>query len=86
MEVTQFILSVVLSIAVFILLSIMIVIGVAISKLLKTIQKIAEIAQDGTKTAADMVHEVKEKILNPMTMSAIFAQFMRGAQGRKRRK
>ncbi len=64
----------------------MIAVFIAIQKLLQTIQKIAEIAQDGTKTAADIVHEVKEKIINPMTMSAIFAQILRATQTGKRRK
>ena len=84
MDITLFVLILVLSLAVLILLTIMIVLGIAINKLIKTIQNIAEIAQDGTKTAADIVHEVKEKIINPMTMSAIFAQVMRGAQSRRK--
>ncbi|MEI7818577.1 MAG: hypothetical protein WCI47_00500 [bacterium] len=83
MDVTQFVLILVLSIAVLILLIIMIVVGLALQKFIKTLQSIAEIAQDGTKTAADIVHEVKEKIINPMTMSAIFAQIMRNNTGRK---
>lgn len=84
MDITLFVLILVLSLAVLILLTIMIVLGIAINKLIKTIQNIAEIAQDGTKTAADIVHEVKEKIINPMTMSAIFAQVMRGAKSRRK--
>ena len=86
METTLFILIIVLSVAVLVLLGIMIAVFIAANKLLKTIQKIAEIAQDGTKTAADIVHEVKEKIINPMTMSAIFAQIMRATSGNKRRR
>ena len=84
MDVTQFVLILVLSIAVLILLTIMIVVAIAINKFIKTLQNIAEIAQDGTKTAADIVHEVREKVINPMTMSAIFAQIMRGAQANKK--
>jgi flagellar basal body-associated protein FliL len=86
METTLFILIIVLSVAVLILLGIMIAVFIAANKLMKTIQRIAEIAQDGTKTAADIVHEVKEKIINPMTMSAIFAQIMRATSGNKRRR
>lgn len=86
METTLFILIIVLSVAVLILLGIMIAVFIATNKLMKTIQRIAEIAQDGTKTAADIVHEVKEKIINPMTMSAIFAQIMRATSGNKRRR
>lgn len=89
MDTTQFVLILVLSIAVLILLSIMIGIFFAVRRLLATIQKIAEIAQDGTKSAADIIHDVREKIINPMTMSAVFAQFIKmatGATGRKRRK
>ncbi|MCC7543843.1 hypothetical protein IT415_04080 [bacterium] len=86
MDTTLFALTLVLSIAVLILLTIMIVLGIAINKFIKTLQKIAEIAQDGTKTASDIVHEVKEKIINPMTMSAIFAQVMRGARSRGKAK
>jgi predicted PurR-regulated permease PerM len=81
MQNTEFVLIVLLSIAVLLLLAIMIVVFVAISKLLKTIQNIAEIAQDGTKSVADIVHEVKEKIINQMTMSAIFAQIIKNATG-----
>lgn len=86
METTLFILIIVLSVAVLILLAIMIAVFFAAKKLMKTIQKIAELAQDGTKTAADIVHEVKEKVINPMTMSAIFAQIMRATSGNKRRR
>ena len=89
MQTTEFVLIVLVSIAVLVLLIIMIALFFGINRLLKTIQNIAEIAQDGTKTAADIVHEVKEKIINPMTMSAIFAQILRattGSGGRKRRK
>ena len=86
MDITLFVLILVLSLAVLILLTIMIVLGIAINKLIKTIQNIAEIAQDGTKTAADIVHEVKEKIINPMTMSAIFAQILQATSGKKRRR
>jgi hypothetical protein len=64
----------------------MIAVFIGLNKLLKTIQKIAELAQDGTKTAADIVHEIKEKIINPMTMSAIFAQIMRATSGNKRKR
>lgn len=84
METTLFILIIVLSVAVLILLAIMIAVFFAARKLVKTIQRIAEIAQDGTKTAADIVHEVKEKIINPMTMSAIFAQILQATSGKKR--
>ncbi len=86
METTLFILIIVLSVAVLILLAIMIAVFFATRKLMKTIQRIAEIAQDGTKTAADIVHEVKEKIINPMTMSAIFAQILQATSGKKRRR
>jgi hypothetical protein len=86
MDVTLFILIIVLSVAVLILLGIMIAVFIGLNKLLKTIQKIAELAQDGTKTAADIVHEIKEKIINPMTMSAIFAQIMRATSGNKRKR
>ncbi len=86
METTLFVLIIVLSVAVLILLGIMIAVFFATKKLMATIQRIAEIAQDGTKTAADIVHEVKEKIINPMTMSAIFAQIMRSTSGRKGRR
>ncbi len=86
METTLFILIIVLSVAVLILLAIMIAVFFAARKLMKTIQRIAEIAQDGTKTAADIVHEVKEKIINPMTMSAIFAQILQATSGKKRRR
>ncbi len=86
METTLFILIIVLSVAVLILLAIMIAVFFAARKLVKTIQRIAEIAQDGTKTAADIVHEVKEKIINPMTMSAIFAQILQATSGKKRRR
>lgn len=86
METTLFILIIVLSVAVLILLTIMIAVFFAARKLVKTIQRIAEIAQDGTKTAADIVHEVKEKIINPMTMSAIFAQILQATSGKKRRR
>lgn len=86
METTLFILIIVISVAVLLLLGIMIAVFFAVNKLMKTIQKIAELAQDGTKTAADIVHEVKEKIINPMTMSAIFAQIMRATSGNKRRR
>lgn len=86
MDVTLFILIIVLSVAVLVLLGIMVAVFIAINKLLKTIQKIADLAQDGTKTAADIVHEIKEKIINPMTMSAIFAQIMRATSGNKRRR
>jgi flagellar basal body-associated protein FliL len=86
MDVTLFILIIVLSVAVLVLLGIMIAVFIGLNKLLKTIQKIAELAQDGTKTAADIVHEIKEKIINPMTMSAIFAQIMRATSGNKRRR
>lgn len=88
METVLFFLILVLSVAVLILLTIMIVVFFAARKLIQTIQHIAEIAQDGTKTAADIIHEVKEKIINPMTMSAIFAQIFKataGGRGRKRR-
>ncbi len=86
METTLFILIIVLSVAVLMLLAIMIAVFFAARKLMKTIQRIAEIAQDGTKTAADIVHEVKEKIINPMTMSAIFAQILQATSGKKRRR
>lgn len=86
MDTTLFVLIIVMSVAILILLVIMIVTFFAVNKLTKTIQTIAEIAQDGTKMAADIVHEVKEKIINPMTMSAIFAQVMNATSGRKRRK
>lgn len=86
METTLFILIIVLSVAVLILLAIMIAVFFTARKLVKTIQRIAEIAQDGTKTAADIVHEVKEKIINPMTMSAIFAQILQATSGKKRRR
>lgn len=88
MQTTEFILILVLSIAVLLLLAVMIAIFFAVRKLMRTVQNIAEIAQDGTKTAADIVHEVKEKIINPMTMSAIFARVMKATMGgsRKRRK
>ena len=86
MDVTLFILIIVLSVAVLVLLGIMIAVFIGLNKLLKTIQKIAELAQDGTKTAADIVHEIKEKIINPMTMSAIFAQIMRATSGNKRKR
>ena len=86
METTLFILIIVLSVAVLILLAIMIAVFFAARKLMKTIQRIAEIAQDGTKTAADIVHEVKKKIINPMTMSAIFAQILQATSGKKRRR
>ena len=86
METTLFILIIVLSVAVLILLAIMIAVFFAARKLVKTIQRIAEIAQDGTKTAADIVHEVKEKIINPMTMSAIFAQILQATSDKKRRR
>lgn len=86
MDTTLFVLIIVISIAVLVLLGIMIVVFIALNKLMKTIQHIAEIAQDGTKTAADIVHEVKEKIINPMTMSAIFAQVMKATSGKKRRR
>ncbi|MDQ5944070.1 MAG: hypothetical protein QG658_136, partial [Patescibacteria group bacterium] len=48
METTLFILIIVLSVAVLILLGIMIAVFIAANKLMKTIQRIAEIAQDGT--------------------------------------
>ncbi len=86
METTLFVLIIVLSVAVLLLLGIMIAVFFAAKKLLKTIQYIAELAQDGTKTAADIVHEIKEKIINPMTMSAIFAQIMRATSGNKRKR
>lgn len=86
MDVTLFVLIIVLSIAVLILLGIMIAVFIGLSKLMKTIQNIAEIAQDGTKTATDIMHEVKEKIINPMTMSAIFAQIMRDTSRRRGRR
>lgn len=86
MDTTLFILLVVLSVSVFILLVIMVAVFVAVMKLVKTIQRIAEIAQDGTKSVADIVHEVKEKIINPMTMSAILAQILRATGGRGRKK
>lgn len=86
METTLFALLVVLSVAVIILLIIMIAVFVGVIKLVKTIQRIAEIAQDGTKSVADIVHEVKEKIINPMTMSAIFAQILRATNGRGRKR
>ena len=86
METTLFILIIVLSVAVLILFANMIAVFFAARKLMKTIQRIAEIAQDGTKTAADIVHEVKEKIINPMTMSAIFAQILQATSGKKRRR
>ncbi len=86
MDTTLFVLIIVLSIAVLILLALMIAVFVGAQKLLKTIQHIAELAQDGTKTAADIVHEIKEKIINPMTMSAIFAQILRATSGNKRRR
>lgn len=81
MQTTEFVLIVLLSIAVLLLLGIMIALFIGVNKLLKTIQTIAEIAQDGTKSVADIVHEVKEKIINPMTMSAIFAQIIKNATG-----
>ena len=86
MEVTLFILIIVLSVAVLVLLGIMIAFFIGANKLMKTIQNIAEIAQDGTKTAADIEQEVKEKIINPMTMSAIFAQIMRDNTRRRGRR
>ncbi len=86
METTLFVLIIVLSVAVLVLLGIMIAVFIGLNKLMKTIQNIAEIAQDGTKTAADIVHEVKEKIINPMTMSAIFAQIMRDTSRRRGRR
>ena len=86
METTLTILLIVVSISTLILVTIMIAVFVGIMKLTKTIQKIAELAQDGTKTAADMMHEVKEKILNPMTMSAIFAQIFKATAGRGKKR
>lgn len=89
MQNTETVLIVLLGFAVLLLLIIMIVLFFGVLKLLKTIQHIAEIAQDGTKSVADIVHEVKEKIINPMTMSAIFAQIIKkaaGATGSRRKK
>lgn len=89
MQTTEFILIVLLAIAVLLLLGIMIAILIGVRKLLSTIQHIAEIAQDGTKSVADIIQEVKEKIINPMTMSAIFAQIIKAAtkaSGTRRRK
>ncbi|QQS26640.1 hypothetical protein IPM44_02835 [bacterium] len=86
METTLFILIIVMSIAVLVLLGIMIAVFIATKKLLKTVQYVAELAQDGTKTATDIVHEIKDKIINPVTMSAIFAQVMRATSGNKRKR
>lgn len=86
METTLFILIIVISIAVLVLLGIMIAVFIAAKKLLKTVQYVAELAQDGTKTATDIVHEIKDKIINPVTMSAIFAQVMRASSGNKRKR
>lgn len=86
METTLFVLIIVLSIATLVLLGIMIAVFIGLNRLMKTIQNIAEIAQDGTKTAADIMHEVKEKIINPMTMSAIFAQIMRDTSRKRGRR
>jgi hypothetical protein len=86
METTLFILIIVISIAVLVLLGIMIAVFIATKKLLKTVQCVAELAQDGTKTATDIVHEIKDKIINPVTMSAIFAQVMRASSGNKRKR
>lgn len=86
MDITVVVLTIVISIAVLLLLGIMIAVLFAVNKLLKTIQYIAELAQDGTKTAADIVHEIKEKIINPMTMSAIFAQILQATSGNKRKR
>lgn len=77
-------LIIVISFATILLLILAIVAIVGILKLIKVMQNIAEIAQDGTKTAAEIVHEVKEKIINPVTMTAIFAKIMSQGKGKKK--
>lgn len=84
MTTVEILLLVVVSIATIVLLVLMIIAIAAILKLVKVLQNIAEIAQDGTKTAAEIVHEVKEKIINPVTMTAIFAKIISHGKGKRK--
>lgn len=68
------ILTIIVAIATILLLLVVFAILLIVFKTLKIIRRISETAQDGTKTAFEVIEDVKTKIIGPATVSAIVAK------------
>jgi uncharacterized membrane protein HdeD (DUF308 family) len=65
------ILTIIMASATILLLLIVFAILFLVFKILKIVRRISETAQDGTKTAFEVIEDVRTKIIGPATLSAI---------------